>query len=174
MPRARAVLALLLAVAACGGAADPSDAPLPTLRPGGLVRASPSVFQRVLDSFDGKPVVVNFWATWCEPCKEEMPRLVSAARRYRGRVQFLGVDVEDSARSAREFIRSYGILFPNLADPDGEIRRAEKVVGLPTTQFYRADGELAFVHAGEISSEELQRRLRELVEIGRPPVTPAA
>lgn len=161
---------LVFLAVACGG--GPSEGPVPTLEPGGLVEATPASYEAILEALQGKPLVVNYWATWCEPCKDEMPRLVEAARRYEGEIQFLGVDVEDGAEAAREFIEEMDIPFPSVADPKGEIRRAEEIVGLPTTQFYRADGELAFVHSGEIGADDLSERLEELARIGAPPVTP--
>lgn len=172
-PRLWCAVLAMVATAACGSPARPSASePPPTLPPGGLVEATPTTLQRVVEASGGRPTVVNFWATWCGPCTEEMPRLVAAARRYGDRVRFIGVDVEDTDGAARRFIKEYRIPFPSLADPKGEIRRDQEVVGLPTTQFYRADGELAFVHSGEISTEQLEDRLSELVEIGRPPLTP--
>jgi cytochrome c biogenesis protein CcmG, thiol:disulfide interchange protein DsbE len=111
----------------------------------------------------GKPVVVNFWATWCDPCKKEMPRLVSAHEKYEGRVAFLGIDVQDDPDAAVDFARRYRIPFRSLADRAGDIRRKEKILGLPVTQFYDEDGDLAFVHNGEIRSDELEEKIEELL-----------
>lgn len=168
----RLLAAALLLVMACGGDTGVSEEAVPTLEPAGIVEATPATYRKILESLEGGPLVVNYWATWCEPCKDEMPRLVEAANEYEGEVRFLGVNVEDGADAARAFVREMDIPFPNVADPRGEIRRAEEIVGLPTTQFYRADGELAFVHSGEIEGDELEERLAELVKIGAPPLTP--
>ena len=119
-----------------------------------------------LESLKGKPVVVNYWATWCGPCKEEMPRIVAAAKKYAGRVHFLGVDVQDDVKSAAGFIRRYDMPFRSLSDPDGEIRNAEKVLGLPVTQFYSADGELVFLKHGEIGAKELTEKIEGVIELG--------
>lgn len=161
--------ALSLVLAGCGGNdAVSKGTPAPSLGPGKVVKATPAAYKRILRSMRGKPVVVNYWASWCEPCEREMPRMVAAAHRYQGQVRFLGVDVEDVQSAAEAFVRKYRIPFPSVADPLGEIRRSERIVGLPVTQFYRADGELAFQHAGEIKDDELERKLREVVRIGRP------
>ncbi len=120
-----------------------------------------------MESLRGKPVVVNFWATWCGPCKEEMPRLVAAAETYAGRVHFLGVDVQDDSASAADFIRRYDIPFRSLSDPDGKIRHAQRLVGLPETQFYSADGELVFLNRGEIQEEELIEKIEDLLAAER-------
>lgn len=168
----RLLAGALLLGTACGGGTGISDEAVPTLEPAGIVEATPATYREILASLEGKPLVVNYWATWCEPCKDEMPRLVEAADAYEGRVNFLGVDVEDGEEAALAFVREVGIPFPSVADPRGEIRRAEEIVGLPTTQFFRSDGELAFVHSGEIEADELEERLAELVRIGAPPLTP--
>lgn len=176
MPRSLSALlaALVVLAGACGtDSSGPQERVLPTLEAGGVVDGDPGVYRDVIASFRGEPVVVNFWATWCEPCKAEMPRLVEAARRYDGRVRFLGVNVEDAREEAEAFARRFGIPFPNLADPGGDIRRTERIVGLPTTQFYRADGELAFVHSGEIDDEALEGKIEELLRIGIPRRSPA-
>jgi peroxiredoxin len=101
-----------------------------------------------------------------------MPRLVEAAKRYEGRVEFLGVDVQDVTEEAQKFIDEQGIPFPNLADEGGKIKLAQGVLGLPSTEFYRADGELAGIHRGEISAEELERRIEELLAVGVPATPP--
>ena len=113
----------------------------------------------------GRPVVVNFWATWCEPCKAEMPRLVDASEEYSDRVGFLGVNVEDDIDAAEQFVRDFEIPFRSVADPNGEIRRDEKVLGLPVTQFYGADGDLAYVHQGEIKADELEKRIEDALRL---------
>lgn len=115
---------------------------------------------------------MNFWASWCVPCIAEMPRLVAAARRYGDAVRFLGVDVEDVSSEAQAFVARFQVPFPSVADPRGEIRRAERVVGLPTTQFYRADGGLGFVHAGEIHETDLEDKIKELLRVASPAAKP--
>lgn len=116
-----------------------------------------------LETMRGKPVVINYWATWCKPCKAEMPRIVAAAKRYGDRVGFLGVNVEDDVDAAAEFAKRNGMTFPSISDPNGSIRRAEKILGLPVTQFYTSDGELAFNHQGEIKSDDLERKIEEIL-----------
>lgn len=172
--RLRAAGLLLLVAAACGGGSDANtEQPVPTLRPGAVVDTTPEGFRSILASMIGTPVVVNYWATWCEPCRREMPRFVEAAATYGGRVAFLGVDVEDDPEAADAFLRRHGIPFASVGDPKGDIKRAEQIVGLPTTQFFRADGELAFVHSGEISAEDLSARIEELIRVGKPATPPA-
>lgn len=160
------VVTALLAFSACGGSTDalPEESP----GPGAIVDGSVERFSQTLAEMRGRPIVVNFWATWCEPCKDEMPRLVAAARTYRGRVHFLGVDVQDDPTAAARFADAYRMPFPSMTDPQRAIVRDQKILGLPVTQFYRADGELAFVHSGEIQSDELEEKIEELIRIGQP------
>ncbi len=160
MRRALAALAVVLLAASCGGSEPPpaSGDFAASIEPG-----SPSIFDSVLKDFNGKPVVVNYWATWCDPCKKEMPRLVAAYEKYEGRVAFLGIDVQDDPDAAVDFARRYRIPFRSLSDRAGDIRRKEKILGLPVTQFYDGDGDLAFVHNGEIRSDELEEKIEELL-----------
>jgi hypothetical protein len=83
-------------------------------------------------------------------------------------VQFIGVSVEDSLEDARSFARANRVPFGSLADPRGDLRRREGVLEVPTTKFYRGDGELAFVHSGAIDPERLEKKVRELIRIGVP------
>ena len=162
MRRVLACLAALCVLGTACGRGDGAD-PSPVPSTDKLEDGTPDRFDEAVRALRGKPVVVNFWATWCGPCEKEMPRLVRAANTYAGRVHFLGVDVQDSAASAAEFIRRYDIPFRSLSDPDGEIRTAQRLVGLPETQFYGADGELAFLNRGEITEDELIDKIEELL-----------
>lgn len=120
----------------------------------------------------GKPVVVNYWATWCDPCRAEMPRIVAAASRYKGRVGFIGVNVEDDLASARSFARRYRMSFRSYAMSKAEVQRSQDILGLPVTQFYGAAGDLAFVHQGEIQHADLIDKIAELLSVGRPVGSP--
>jgi thiol-disulfide isomerase/thioredoxin len=157
------MLVALALVGACGqGRSEPDDSTGPVV-PGTVARLTAS-----LRALRGKPVVVNYWATWCDPCKKETPRLVDAARRFRGRVRFLGVNVEDDLAAARSFARRYHIPYRSLALSKADVQQAQDILGLPVTQFYRADGELAFVNQGEITEDDLVGKIEELVRLGRP------
>jgi len=162
----RVAVAVLLAVTACHSA--PATAPQTSLLPGRMVPGSVEVLRRSLQSLRGKPTVVNYWATWCVPCRAEMSRIVAAASHYGSAVNFLGVDVQDDAGTAEDFAHQRGVGYPLLSDPHGAIRSAQRIVGLPVTQFYRSDGELAFVNNGEIQSGELKKRIDDLLIVGKP------
>jgi thiol-disulfide isomerase/thioredoxin len=162
-------VAVVVAFAAVACSAQPSAAPtaVPSGPTGAIREGSVAKFRSTLRSMRGKPVVVNYWATWCEPCKAETPRLVRAAHEYEGRVRFLGVDVQDDSVAARRFVRVFRVPYPSLTDPMRKILRSQKrIVGLPVTQFYEADGKLAFVHFGEIKADDLEEKIRELLRAG--------
>jgi hypothetical protein len=97
-----------------------------------------------------------------------MPRIAAAATRYAASVHFLGIDVEDDTKSAEDYAHKRGVHYPMLSDPHGAIRRAQRIVGLPITQFYRADGALAFVNNGEIQAADLKKRIEDLLAVGKP------
>ncbi|MDR7407881.1 MAG: TlpA disulfide reductase family protein [Armatimonadota bacterium] len=138
--------------------------PLPTGSP--LGRPAPGFLRETLDRRElalsellGKPVVLNFWASWCVPCRAEAPTLAQAARRFRGRVHFVGVNVADEIQEARRFAEQYGLPFPSVLDDDGSLLRAYRVVGLPTTVFVTASGVIRDGHAGPFLGAEGARRL---------------
>ena len=119
-----------------------------------LLEGSPEAFRRRLAELRGRPVVVNQWASWCDPCRKELPWFADLARRYEGRVAFLGVDSLDDRADALAFLREYPTPFPHFFDPDGDVARV--FFGgraFPTTAFYRADGKLATTKQGAYPSE---------------------
>lgn len=157
----RLAVASLLAIAAVSCSSNAPSKPQTIDR---IISGSPKILKAKLAALKGKPVVVNYWATWCEPCNRETPRVVAAAKKYAGRVVFFGVDVEDSTASAEKFAKRFGMPYESLADPRGDIRHAQTVLGLPVTQFYASDGELAFLHNGEISAKELDSKIKETLK----------
>ena len=99
------------------------------------------------------PIIINVWGSWCGPCKEEMPILRSFYERAKGKLQFIGVDVEEaSLKDGQEFVLKNGITWPNLFDSDGS-SRAYFGMGVPVTWFITADGSVAYKHIGVLKSE---------------------
>jgi DsbE subfamily thiol:disulfide oxidoreductase len=107
------------------------------------------------DDFKGKPVVINLWATWCGPCKEEMPLLEKMWNKHKATgVVFIGVDVMDDKNSAAEFIKKMRVTYLNLYDPSGEVLHKYGVSGLPATFFINRDGKIAFKSYGPFLGDE--------------------
>lgn len=113
-----------------------------------------SLSQHLAD--DGRPVVMNFWASWCVPCREEMPALDNVARR-RPDVLILGIAVRDSSDEARAFASEINVGYPLSIDSDGTMLKLYPILGLPTTWFISSDGRIASIRAGQLSQEELER-----------------
>ena len=118
----------------------------------------------------GKPVVLNFWASWCVPCRAEMPAFERIYRQYRDQgVAFVGLAVEDDPQSARSFVESLAITYPTGMDKRNAAATGYKVVGLPTTVLISADGQLVNRWNGPVSEEELADATRRLVAGGSRP-----
>lgn len=135
-------------------------------RPRGLPAegSMPSVDQAELEGIlvglRGTPVVVNVWASWCAPCRTEMPLLQRAADTYRGDVVILGVASKDDPNAARSFLEEFGLTYPNVFDESGRIRVALGLTAYPTTYVFDQDGELVSAVRGGIS----EQRLAALIE----------
>jgi cytochrome c biogenesis protein CcmG, thiol:disulfide interchange protein DsbE len=109
----------------------------------------------------GKPVVVNFWASWCGPCADEAPVLEDAARRYGDRVSFVGVNVQDLDSDAQAFLRKYGITYPNGSGNAGPISIQYGMRGVPETYFIAPDGRL-IRKWNTLTAADLEQFLAEL------------
>ncbi len=114
-----------------------------------------------LSDFYGKPIVLNFWASWCGPCKMEMPDFDEQYQNLEGEVQFLMVNMTDGSQetveSASEFIEEQGYAFPVFYDTDGIAAYVYQVYSLPTTYFVDAEGYLVTRFMGAMSADILQR-----------------
>jgi cytochrome c biogenesis protein CcmG, thiol:disulfide interchange protein DsbE len=106
----------------------------------GLFDGSTFTLKGALQS--GKPVVVNFWASWCGPCADEAPVLQNAARRYGDSITFVGVDVQDVDSDAQGFLHKYGITYMNGSGNSGPISVQYGMRGVPETYFIAPDGRL--------------------------------
>ena len=109
-----------------------------------------------LEAFRGKPVVLNFFGSWCPPCVRELPALQAMAERYRGRVQFVGVTFNDSRDSARSLLDRSGVTYPAAFDAKSDLAYDYGIQGMPTTLFIGPDGNLVEGKKGEFSEPQLQ------------------
>jgi cytochrome c biogenesis protein CcmG, thiol:disulfide interchange protein DsbE len=152
------------AAAPCGlTATNAAAVPLLPTHVAALPDFDPSTFDRLLSQLRGTPTVVNIWASWCGPCKDEGPALAQAARAYGNRVQFLGFDIQDERAGARSFIDRFGWPYPSIADPDGAIRDDLGFAGVPETVFYGADGTVAARSTGPVTAATLRARIESLL-----------
>jgi cytochrome c biogenesis protein CcmG/thiol:disulfide interchange protein DsbE len=121
--------------------------------------------QNIVDlaQFKGKPVVVNFWATWCMPCWEEHPVLVANARILQPNVQFLGVVFQDKEDKILNFLQQRGSSYPTVVDDAGKTAIAYGVGGVPETFFVDANGVIVAKHTGPMSSDDIEANLRKVL-----------
>ncbi len=117
-----------------------------------------------LRSFVGKPVVLNLWATWCPPCRREMP-VLSAAQAERENVHFVFANQNESAKAVREFLAAQPSAIGNVLLDAGSLPREYGAPGLPTTLFFDRSGRLQRVHMGELSAPRLADYLSSIDEI---------
>jgi cytochrome c biogenesis protein CcmG/thiol:disulfide interchange protein DsbE len=138
----------------------PPGTPAPDLRLPGLDGG-----QVDLAALRGRPVVVNFWASWCDPCVREFPLLRQAAAGHRpDRLTVVGVLSGDSPAAARPFLRRNNATWPIALDPNTTTATAWGAVGLPHTYFIRRDGTLASHQLGELTQASLDRQLAQILE----------
>lgn len=117
-----------------------------------------------LAALQGKPVVLNFWATWCGPCRRELPALQASAERYSDNVTIVGVDQAEDADIVQRYVDELGLTFPIPMDTDGKVGEAYRVRGLPTTYFIDSEGVIQRIWAGEMNSITLAESIVELLE----------
>ncbi len=115
----------------------------------------------------GHPVVLNFWASWCIPCRQEAPLLHAGALRHRGQVAFVGVDVKDLTGDARDFARKYKINYVSARDGSGDRTwNNYGLTGVPETYFLDANGKIVSHIPGEVTAQTLQEGVATIV--GKP------
>ena len=125
---------------------------------GELLGGGPRAFRARLAELRGRPVVVNKWASWCGPCRAELPYFRRQALERGRRVAFLGANTNDTTDAARRFLAEVPVPFPSYEDQNGDIARSfNGAIAFPTTAFYDRRGRLATVKQGVYASE------RELV-----------
>ncbi len=110
------------------------------------------------------PLVINFWASWCLPCREEMPVLEASWREYQDNVLFVGINTQETSRAAaRALMDEFALSYPNGVDESNRINIDYGLFGLPETFFIRADGTLSYRHSGPIPQEIMDEQIRLLL-----------
>ncbi|MBI5511121.1 MAG: redoxin family protein [Deltaproteobacteria bacterium] len=160
----------LLVILALGFGLDPRA--VPSVLPG---KAAPECTlraiggeSRALSSFRGRPVVLNFWASWCVPCEAEHLLLQDAARAYGERVQFLGVVYQDEEENARRYLAQKTSTYPQMMDPASRCAIDYGVAGVPETFFIDAAGTVAAKEVGPVNPAGLSRTLGQMLARGMP------
>jgi len=116
-----------------------------------------------LSNYKGKAVVLNFWASWCDPCKEEAPLLEGAWKRMQAQgkdVVFLGIDFQDSSHNGLRFLQQYSITYPAVLDADGSVASKYGVTSLPVTIFINRNGTVVGRVARELTAQALASNLQ--------------
>jgi cytochrome c biogenesis protein CcmG/thiol:disulfide interchange protein DsbE len=159
-----AVLLAALAAGGCGSAAESGDGSHPNYakslagsppplaaihkQANDLLSGGQSAFEKRVAQLRGYPAVVNVWASWCGPCREEFPVLQQLSARYGKKVAFLGVNSEDSDDAAATFLREEPLSYPSYTDPHKEIFSSLGAIGFPDTAFYDKSGKLLYLKQG--------------------------
>jgi thiol-disulfide isomerase/thioredoxin len=158
---------LALIVVGCGAGESADDAAPTTAAEAGAVaevgeRAPEATFLRFdgsrasLADYWGRPLVVNFWASWCPPCITEMPAFEAVHQRLGDEVAFLGLDVQDTVEDGQDFLEQVDITWDLGRDPEGTLVQRLGGIGMPTTVLIDADGIVRAIHTGELTEDELQ------------------
>lgn len=161
------VLVALIGILAASFRRDPRD-----IRSGSVGKAAPAFTLERLDGpgqlslsdYQGRVVIINFWASWCVPCKQENPALNAVWERYRSSADFvmIGIVFQDSVDAAREYTRLMGNTWPSVLDPDGRTAFAYGVFGIPETYFITPDGQVAGRHIGAIDQATLVKGIEAI------------
>jgi peroxiredoxin len=179
LPLIASALAILIGVLLIAQPAflSPSAAtPLPALQ-GGMTNRMPQAGEAIpdfelptldgqlvrLSALRGSPVVINFWATWCGPCKQEMPLLVEQYNWNKGKgLRVLAIDTlaNDNVEDIRAFAEKFNMNFDVLVDEKDAVAGGWNVMGLPTTFFIQPDGTVAKVHVGQLTPDQLKENIK--------------
>ncbi len=116
-----------------------------------------------LAGYSGEPMVINFWASWCPPCRQEALVLEDAWRAHVDDVQFVGVDIQDADGDAESYLAEFNITYPNGLDRQGRVTVDYGVIGLPVTFFVNKTGVVERRWVGAISRDKLEAWVAELI-----------
>lgn len=154
--------ALILSACSAGAGASPRVAAVGRPAPDWSEHTSAGATLS-LDSLRGKPVYLNFFATWCPPCNEEAPDVNALQKRYAAQgLQIVGVDELENAKKAAQFVRKFDLVYPAVVD-DGTLQSQYNVNGLPLHVFIDRTGVIHKIVAGEMSKKEIDAQIRAIL-----------
>lgn len=117
-----------------------------------------------LSDYSGRPVVLNFWATWCAPCRIEMPELQNTYETYQNQdLVILAINAQEEEQLVGDFFDELGLTFTPLLDSDGNVGRTYGAFGLPSTYFVDRSGEITAVHRGILTNEQIEAYLAQIL-----------
>ncbi len=116
-----------------------------------------------LEDLRGKPTIINFWATWCPPCRQELPVLENTFKTYREQINFVAVNLRESSGTVQPFADKMGLTFPILLDTDSAVSQLYQVRGIPTTLFLNANGVVVNRHVGPLDKQTIEGYLLPLL-----------
>ncbi len=117
-----------------------------------------------LSDHSGGPVLINFWASWCGPCRSEGPLMESLYRKYGPRgMTFVGIAVDDSEKGSRRYLKEMGWTFPAGPDTDGAISKTYNVMGIPKTFIIKSDGTVSYIQSGVMPELYLSNKIEEVL-----------
>ncbi len=153
-----AALVLVVGVLVAGGGSEEEQPDHGSIA-GVTLAAFPEDGTVELDAFLGKPLVLNYWASWCAPCIQEMPGLQSVYEQVGDQVEFLGVNIQDAPEQAERLIEVTGVRYPLASDPVGDWFQEIGGIGMPTTLFVDEEGTIRERFTGTLDERELQERI---------------
>jgi thiol-disulfide isomerase/thioredoxin len=115
-----------------------------------------------LENFRGKPLVINFFASWCDPCRDEMPLINDLATKAAGNYQVLGIAVEDTRAAVTEYVIAAKLIFPIALDLNSTVKRAYRIFGPPATFFVDGQGVIRDIVLGPITSERIMEAVKKV------------
>lgn len=167
-----AIAGLVLALVIAGLLLFKGSATESSSQPSSLIKeAAPNFTLALLDGksfqlsdYKGKPVLINFFASWCLPCREEIPAIEKMVSVYKPKgVVFLGISTDDTEVNAKDFIKKYGVTYPVGLDKATTIQSSFGLFGIPTTYFIDKQGIVSYFHSGVVTEELLQNELDKLL-----------
>ena len=118
----------------------------------------------MLDDTKGKPVIINFFASWCHPCRIEAPVLQKVYTKYEDKVVFIGIAIQDKEAKVKEYVKEFGVTFAVGIDRAGNIAEAYKIYGIPKTFIIDKDGRFSYIHMGEITEHDLIKGIEKVMK----------
>ncbi len=141
------------------GAAPVSGAPAPEF---GLRDLAGNLV--TLADAKGHPLLINFWATWCLPCRDEMPAIETRYQAHKDQgLLVYAIDFDEPARDVEDFVKAFNLSFQVLLDPGGKVNDLYKIIGYPTSFFVDADGVIQVVHVGAMAPSQIDDYLAKIL-----------